>query len=31
VLVMRNGRVVDEMIGTAIDQERIVSVMESVR
>ena len=31
VLVMRNGRVADEMVGTAIDAERIVSVMESVR
>jgi ABC-type sugar transport system ATPase subunit len=31
VLVLRRGRVAEELIGTAIDAERIVSVMESVR
>jgi ribose transport system ATP-binding protein len=31
VLVMRQGRVAEEMVGTGIDAERIVSVMESVR
>jgi ribose transport system ATP-binding protein len=31
VLVMRQGRVAEELVGTAIDAERIVSVMESVR
>jgi ABC-type sugar transport system ATPase subunit len=31
VLVMRSGRVAEELLGTAIDAERIVSVMESVR
>jgi ribose transport system ATP-binding protein len=31
VLVLRRGRVAEELVGTAIDAERIVSVMESVR
>lgn len=31
VLVLRRGIVAEELIGTAIDAERIVSVMESVR
>jgi ribose transport system ATP-binding protein len=31
VLVLRNGRVADELTGPAINAERIVSVMESVR